>query len=112
MMGNHHDVLARQLKRQRRRTRMTQRDLAERANLSPEFVSRIERGVTSPSLDTFFRLCQALSCTPNDLLLAEPSDTVQHFYERLRGSDPETADRAIHAAEAILAYQDEPRVAE
>ena len=102
--GADRGVLARQLKRQRRKARLTQRDLAEIANLSPEFVSRIERGVTSPSLDTFLRLCQSLSCTPNDLLLPEPSEAVAHFGDRLRGSDPETARRAIHAAEAILAY--------
>ncbi|MBO6940858.1 MAG: helix-turn-helix transcriptional regulator [Deltaproteobacteria bacterium] len=97
-------VLARQLKRQRRKARLTQRDLAEVANLSPEFVSRIERGVTSPSLETFLRLCQSLSCTPNDLLLPDATDVVANFGDRLRGSDPETARRAIHAAEAILAY--------
>tara|TARA_B100001750_G_scaffold157218_1_gene126460 strand:- start:2214 stop:2483 length:270 start_codon:yes stop_codon:yes gene_type:complete len=86
---------------------MTQRELAETARLSPEFVSRIERGVTSPSLDTLVRICRALECTPNDLLLTEPTDVVAHFSDRLRGSDPETARRAIHAAEAILAYEEE-----
>jgi transcriptional regulator with XRE-family HTH domain len=109
MSGPPDDVLARQLKRERRRARMTQRDLAEAARLSPEFVSRIERGVTSPSLDTFLRLCRALECTPNDLLMAEPSDSVAAFCDRLRGSEPELARRAIHAAEAILAYGDEDR---
>ena len=73
---------------------MTQRELAESARLSPEFVSRIERGVTSPSLDTLVRICRALECTPNDLLMAEPTDIVAHFSDRLRGSDPETARRA------------------
>ena len=107
MSATHQDVLARQLKRQRRRSRLTQRELAENARLSPEFVSRIERGVTSPSLDTFVRICRALECTPNDLLLTEPSDVVANFSDRLRGSDPETARRAIHAAEAILAYEEE-----
>jgi len=102
--GKDRGVLARQLKRQRRRARLTQRDLAESANLSPEFVSRIERGVTSPSLETFLRLCHSLSCTPNDLLLPAPTEDVTNFGDRLRGSDPETARRAIHAAEAILAY--------
>jgi len=102
--GTDRGVLARQLKRQRRRARLTQRDLAEIASLSPEFVSRIERGVTSPSLETFLRLCRALGCTPNDLLLPEATEAVTHFGDRLRGSDPETARRAIHAAEAILAY--------
>jgi len=97
-------VLARQLKRQRRRARLTQRQLAESANLSPEFVSRIERGVTSPSLETFLRLCRSLGCTPNDLLLPDPTEAVTNFGDRLRGSDPETARRAMHAAEAILAY--------
>jgi transcriptional regulator with XRE-family HTH domain len=107
MSGDVNETLAQQLKHQRRRARLTQRDLAEKARLSPEFISRIERGVTSPSLDTLVRLCRALECTPNDLLLPKAGDPIAAFYDRLRGHDPETARRAIHAADAILAYGDD-----
>jgi transcriptional regulator with XRE-family HTH domain len=39
---------------------MTQESLAEKAGISPEYISRIERGNTSPSFETIFRVAEAL----------------------------------------------------
>ena len=39
---------------------MTQETLAEKAGISPEYVSRIERGNTSPSFGTISRVAEAL----------------------------------------------------
>ena len=98
--------LAERLKELRASAGLSQREVAERCELSLEFISRIERGVASPSLDVMMRLCDALGCTPNDLLLRDKRrDSATKLYERLRHSPPETARRAIHAAEAILAYE-------
>lgn len=47
---------------------MTQTDLAEEAGVSAELVSRIERGRCLPSLGRMVAFCEALRCTPNDLL--------------------------------------------
>jgi transcriptional regulator with XRE-family HTH domain len=39
---------------------MTQESLAEKAGISPEYISRIERGNTSPSFETISRVAEAL----------------------------------------------------
>ncbi|WP_444943958.1 helix-turn-helix domain-containing protein [Microbulbifer sp. ZKSA006] len=49
------------IKSVRRERGMTQEELAEAANISAEFVSRIERGVNKPSLKTLFLICSAMN---------------------------------------------------
>lgn len=58
-----------ELMRQRRIARLTQRELAEKAGLHPETVSRLERGATtgSPEAETLRRLATALDMTPEAL---------------------------------------------
>jgi transcriptional regulator with XRE-family HTH domain len=46
---------------------LTQEQLAEAASLSPEYVSKIERGRTSPSFDSIAHLSSALRVAPGDL---------------------------------------------
>lgn len=40
--------------------KLTQEELAEEAGLSPEYVSRIERGKASPSFETIISIASAL----------------------------------------------------
>ena len=47
---------------------MTQEELAERAGISIQFLSVLERGKGVPSVPTLLSLCSALNVTPNDLL--------------------------------------------
>lgn len=56
------------LRKRRRALGLTQAALAERADVSVELVSRIERGLCLPSLATLVRFCDALSTTPNVIL--------------------------------------------
>ena len=105
-MSAFHDKFARLLKTRRTQARLSQRVVAERAGVSSEFISRMERGLTLPALDTFVRLCTALGTTPNDLLLDRPySSDVEALNARLASSPADVAKSAVHAAEAILAYQ-------
>jgi Predicted transcriptional regulator with C-terminal CBS domains len=48
---------------------LTQHELAERAGMNFQSLSRIERGVNKPAYDTLKRIMDALEITPNDLLL-------------------------------------------
>jgi len=41
---------------------LTQSQLAERANTNTMFISKIERGVTTPTIGTLVRLARALEC--------------------------------------------------
>ncbi|MBI1819338.1 MAG: helix-turn-helix transcriptional regulator [Nitrospirae bacterium] len=56
------------LKQDRKTARLTQGKLAEKVNLSVEYLSRLERGVGEPSFKTLQALAEALNVTVKDLL--------------------------------------------
>jgi transcriptional regulator with XRE-family HTH domain len=47
---------------------MSQERLASAAELSQPYLSPLERGENSPTIDVVFRLCDALNVTPAELL--------------------------------------------
>ena len=47
---------------------LTQAELAERSRSNVIFISRLERGVTSPTLGMLLRLAEALECATVDLV--------------------------------------------
>ena len=48
------------LKRKREAMGLSQHKLAERLDITQTFLSEIERGRKNPSLEQFFRICEAL----------------------------------------------------
>lgn len=99
-------IISRRLRAVRNSAGRTQEWLAESIGLSVEMVSRIERGRTLPSVETLIRLCTALSCTPNDLLLPEVSgDRRDELIARLRLASPAAIERVTYIAEAVLDYE-------
>lgn len=48
------------LRRERRRAKLTQETLAHAAGVDRTYVSMLENGKASPTLETLFRLCTAL----------------------------------------------------
>ena len=56
------------LLRLRQERGLTQEKLAELADLHTTYVSMLEHGVKSPTLDTMMRLAKALNVKTNDLL--------------------------------------------
>lgn len=52
----------------RRRARLSQQVLAERIDVSTNYIGNIERAVSIPSATTLFRIALALDITMNDLL--------------------------------------------
>jgi len=65
------------LKEERIRIGMSQKELADKVDLTPSFLSQLENGQTSPSLGTFLQLCRALRVNPGQFLESggEPSAT-------------------------------------
>ena len=61
-------VLAQQLRNLRRRRRLTQESLAERAGMDRSYLSGIERGKHNVPLDTLCRLAWALGLDVRELL--------------------------------------------
>ncbi len=51
----------------RRRRKLTQEELGEKAELSEETVSSIERGVNVPRIETIFRIAEALDVSLSEL---------------------------------------------
>ena len=52
----------------RKKAGITQEKLAEKANLSTVFISRVERGVESPSVDNLVKIAKALGVKVADLV--------------------------------------------
>ena len=50
------------------RSKMTQKELAEKLGCTSQHISAIERGVKTPTLETFVVLCNVLQLHPNLLL--------------------------------------------
>jgi transcriptional regulator with XRE-family HTH domain len=61
-------VLAQQLRNLRRRRKLTQESLAERAGMDRSYLSGIERGKHNVPLDTICRLAWALGLDVRDLI--------------------------------------------
>src|SRR5687768_15926510 len=65
-----HWMLGAELRQARLSVAMTQEKLAVRAKLSREYVSNVERGIHSPMMDVFLRLCRALGVSAAGIVAA------------------------------------------
>ncbi|MFZ5471049.1 MAG: helix-turn-helix transcriptional regulator [Myxococcota bacterium] len=89
----------------RQRADLTQADVAERLDISPDVYGRLERGVMLPSVETLRRLCLVLGVSADDLLgleatrsavfaaepgpvYAESSGELRRLLRRARKLDP------------------------
>ena len=57
-----------QIKQARERAKLTQEQFAERIDVSPQYVSDLERGVVGVSIATLKRICTTL-CVSSDKIL-------------------------------------------
>lgn len=60
--------LSMQLVKYRKQSGLSQEKLAELANIHRTYISQIERGLKSPTLETIFRICSALHVKPNQFI--------------------------------------------
>lgn len=83
MSGNDaSQALADSIKKLRTSQKMTQSELASRAQLSTSFISQLERGNTDVTFSTLTRLCAALGTTIGHLFPADqPSGRIVRFDE-------------------------------
>ena len=66
-------IIGNNIKRRRKELKMTQAQLAERAQVSDVHISHIETAKVAMSLESLLAICEALETTPNDILLGEYS---------------------------------------
>ncbi|WP_416208852.1 helix-turn-helix domain-containing protein [Chloroflexus sp.] len=60
-------LFGRRVRSLRRLRDLTQEDLADRTGLSAEYISRIERGLASPSFESIASIAKVLSVEPYSL---------------------------------------------
>lgn len=87
-------TMAERIKALRLSAGLTQEQLAEKAGIGPEHLSRLERGVTVPSLEAVVDLAVALGVEPVDVLgrlkgdaTSELADRIAAAISRLNGED-------------------------
>jgi transcriptional regulator with XRE-family HTH domain len=76
--------LGARLKEIRKARGLTQEALAEKVDLSPQYLSRLEGGHQSPSIETMARLAEALDLELFELFNVGHQGTVKEVREKLR----------------------------
>ncbi|MDE3100422.1 MAG: helix-turn-helix transcriptional regulator [Verrucomicrobiota bacterium] len=64
----HRRLLGEAIRAKRKKANFSQERLAEKANLSTVFISRVERGKESPSVDSLVKIAKALGASARDLV--------------------------------------------
>jgi transcriptional regulator with XRE-family HTH domain len=90
------EILAKNLKENRRKLGITQPKLAERADLSTHYLAMIEVARKFPTADVLERLAAALDIAPNELFSVSPSP--EEAMEKLQQTILDNLDQAIEAA--------------
>lgn len=70
-------VIGARLREARKRRHLSLSELATRTGLTKGFLSQVERDLTSASVGTLMRLCDALSLNPGDLLTGSAGPVVR-----------------------------------
>lgn len=69
MLQIDYSIIGKRIADIRRKQKLTQSQLAEKADISNNYLSHIETAKSTPSLETIINLCIALNATPNEVLL-------------------------------------------
>lgn len=88
--------------------RLSQEQLAERVNVSANYIGMIERGEKTPSLETFLALANALE-TSADRLLCEVlkvgyQEKSSQLSQQLASLSPKDRQRILAVVDTLIAY--------
>ena len=89
----------------RKRTGLTQAEVAEAAGLSDRTYADIERGTANMRVATLLGICRALQVTPNDLLTTPDGTQVapsDDLFVRLEACRPEERNTALQLLSVYL----------
>ena len=105
-------ILGERARAARTRLGLNQSEVAERVGISNEVYGRLERGLMTPRLTTFLRLCDVLGVQPNELLVDEPDPELRNdamppmlrqLVAVLEHADPVVVKRVTEVARWLLA---------
>ncbi|MDR0474422.1 MAG: helix-turn-helix transcriptional regulator [Treponema sp.] len=99
-MANTREILAKNLKENRQRLGLTQSELAEKANISTNFVAMIELKHKFPAPETLDRLAAALGLQVPELFVTQavPEDIAEKFHHAILDNLDQAIERAIDKA--------------
>ncbi len=89
----------------RKKTGMTQTEVAEVAGLSSRTYADIERGTVNMRVETILRICKALHITPDEVLThSDPEITTQQedILARLNTCNPQNKETALRLLNVYL----------
>ena len=81
----------------RKKARLTQAELAERAGLADRTYADIERGEANMRVETLLRICRVLKITPDDVLTRDeqtPQTDLNAVLRKLEGRSPKDRNTA------------------
>lgn len=86
---------------------ISQEEVALRANLNPAYYGQVERGLKCPTIDTLYKIAQALGTSLPELLRtdaipSQASDYSHRAEELLARVPAEKQEQALKAIEAIV----------
>jgi transcriptional regulator with XRE-family HTH domain len=97
--ANH--AIGREVRRAREAAGLSTRALARLSGISQPLVSKVERGVTAPSVATLYRIADALNVSPAALLPAPDLDDV-HYVPATAGDLVPSSDRPHSAVGRVV----------
>lgn len=89
----------------RKRSGMTQMEVAEAADLSNRAYADIERGTSNMRVDTIIKICNALHITPDEILTSNTSEMTaqqEELIKRLNSCSPKDKETALQLLSVFL----------
>ena len=80
-MAVDYSLIGKRIAELRKSRGMTQASLAEKAEITNNFLSHIERSYSIPSRETLVRICDALEVTPDAVLLGTATEHTAYLAE-------------------------------
>ncbi len=99
--------LGEHIRQMREERGLSQQELAERAMVTRPYISNLERGQSSPTVDLIVRFAKAMDCKPSDLLSSYEPGTTEAHAEPGYGTYPEL-NELLHDEEARILYNISP----
>lgn len=101
-------TLGSRIQKLREKQKMTQEKLAEKADLSKNYLSELERGIRKGRLDVYYRIAYALGISLDVLVDKVPQDTVafsNHIEKRIRHFTKDQKEALDECITFISSYQ-------
>ena len=103
-----YEIIAENIRKERRRLGITQAELAERADVSLDTIKSVENGRRAMSLDTYLNIVHALESSPMVLMSQQhPEKHIERFAFMMNRCDERELEFALHMIEQILRGQED-----